>query len=59
MVARGYRKEYDIYHANDLNTLPQAYFTSKCRFKRKKSLFMILMKSKRAALAMTARGMAK
>lgn len=39
MVARGYRKEYDIYHANDLNTLPQAYFTSKCRFKRKKLVY--------------------
>lgn len=35
MIARGYMKKYNIYHSNDLNTLPQGYFCSKWRFKRK------------------------
>ena len=35
MIARGRQKEYDIYHSNDLNTLPQGYICSKLRFKKK------------------------
>lgn len=39
MIARGYMKKYNIYHSNDLNTLPQGYFCSKWRFKRKKLVY--------------------
>lgn len=35
MTLKGYKGKYDIYHANDLNTLPQAYVSAKCRFKKK------------------------
>ena len=39
MIVRGRQKEYDIYHSNDLNTLPQGYICSKLRFKRKKLIY--------------------
>ena len=39
MIARGRQKEYDIYHSNDLNTLPQGYICSKLRFKKKKLIY--------------------
>lgn len=39
MIARGYQKKYDIYHSNDLNTLPQGFICSKIRFKKKKLIY--------------------
>lgn len=39
MIAKAYRSKYDIYHANDLNTLPQAYIASKWRLSRKKLVY--------------------
>lgn len=39
MIARGYKKKYDIYHSNDLNTLPQGYICSKWRLKKKKLIY--------------------
>ncbi|EQB38126.1 hypothetical protein M948_06005 [Virgibacillus sp. CM-4] len=39
MILKGSRSHYDIYHANDLNTLPQGYVCSKLRFKRKKLVY--------------------
>lgn len=39
MIAKGYRKNYDIYHSNDLNTLPQGYICSKWRMKKKKLVY--------------------
>ncbi|RND01813.1 glycosyltransferase [Lysinibacillus halotolerans] len=39
MLAKAYRSKYDIYHANDLNTLPQAYISSKWRLHRKKLIY--------------------
>ncbi|WP_130860479.1 glycosyltransferase [Gracilibacillus phocaeensis] len=39
MIAKGIRDDYDIYHANDLNTLPQAYISSKLRFKKRKLVY--------------------
>lgn len=35
MILKGRKKKYDIYHSNDLNTLPQGFICSKLRFKRK------------------------
>lgn len=35
MTWKGYKGDYDIYHANDLNTLPQAYISAKVRLKKK------------------------
>lgn len=35
MILNGYKKHSNIYHANDLNTLPQAIFCAKLRFKPK------------------------
>lgn len=35
MIHRGYKGNYDMYHANDLNTLPQAYFCAKWRLRKK------------------------
>src|SRR5690625_1504073 len=34
MIIKGYKGNYDIYHSNDLNTLPQGYVCAKWRFKR-------------------------
>jgi glycosyltransferase involved in cell wall biosynthesis len=39
MIVRGFKKDYDIYHSNDLNTLPQGYICSKWRFKPKKLVY--------------------
>lgn len=39
MIKLGYKKEYDIYHSNDLNTLPQGYICSKWRSKSKKLIY--------------------
>lgn len=38
MIKYGMKKEYDIYHSNDLNTLPQGYICSKI-FRRKKLVY--------------------
>ena len=35
MILKGRMKKYDIYHSNDLNTLPQGYLCAKCRFFKK------------------------
>lgn len=35
MIARGRMRKYDIYHSNDLNTLPQGVMSSKFRFNKK------------------------
>ncbi|MBU8853991.1 glycosyltransferase [Bacillus sp. FJAT-26377] len=34
MILKGRKKKYDIYHSNDLNTLPQGFICAKLRFKR-------------------------
>jgi glycosyltransferase involved in cell wall biosynthesis len=39
MIVKGYQKNYDIYHSNDLNTLPQGYICSKWRFKPKNLIY--------------------
>lgn len=39
MIRRGYQKNYDIYHSNDLNTLPQGYICAKWRLKPKKLIY--------------------
>lgn len=39
MILKGYRGNYDIYHSNDLNTLPQGYFSAKWRFKKKPLIY--------------------
>lgn len=39
MIAKGYKRKYSFYHANDLNTLPQAYVCSKLRLRRKKLIY--------------------
>ena len=39
MILRGFQKDYDIYHSNDLNTLPQGYICAKLRFKKKKLIY--------------------
>lgn len=39
MILRGRLKRYDIYHSNDLNTLPQGYICSKWRFKRRALIY--------------------
>ncbi|RIW31892.1 glycosyltransferase [Bacillus salacetis] len=39
MIKAGRSKKYDIYHANDLNTLPQAYISAKLRSKKKKLVY--------------------
>ncbi|GGI41351.1 glycosyltransferase [Mammaliicoccus stepanovicii] len=39
MIAKGYIQNADIYHANDLNTLPQAIICSKLRFKPKPLIY--------------------
>lgn len=39
MIARGWKKKYDIYHSNDLNTLPQGYICAKWRINKKKLVY--------------------
>lgn len=39
MTLKGYRQESTIYHANDLNTLPQAIICSKFRLNKKKLVY--------------------
>lgn len=39
MITKGYSKKYDIYHSNDLNTLPQGLFCSKLRIKKRKLVY--------------------
>ncbi|WP_223805864.1 glycosyltransferase [Ornithinibacillus gellani] len=39
MMWKGHRGNYDIYHANDLNTMPQAYVSSKWRFRKKPLIY--------------------
>lgn len=39
MIVRGYRGNYDIYHSNDLNTLPQGYISSKWRLKKRPLIY--------------------
>src|SRR5699024_8004806 len=39
MIGKGYKRKYDIYHSNDLNTMPQGYVCSKLRFNRKKLIY--------------------
>ncbi|PFG04405.1 glycosyltransferase [Bacillus sp. es.034] len=39
MIARGWQKKYDIYHSNDLNTLPQGYICAKWRINNKKLVY--------------------
>ncbi len=35
MMWKGHRGNYDIYHSNDLNTMPQGYVSAKWRLKKK------------------------
>ncbi|MDM5313211.1 glycosyltransferase [Peribacillus frigoritolerans] len=39
MIKKGMQKNYDIYHSNDLNTLPQGFICSKIRFKKRKLVY--------------------
>jgi glycosyltransferase involved in cell wall biosynthesis len=39
MILKGYTGHYDIYHSNDLNTLPQGYISAKWRLKPKKLIY--------------------
>jgi glycosyltransferase involved in cell wall biosynthesis len=39
MIKKGMQKNYDIYHSNDLNTLPQGFICSKLRFKKRKLVY--------------------
>ncbi|MFB3170012.1 glycosyltransferase [Neobacillus sp. 179-C4.2 HS] len=39
MILKGYTGKYDIYHSNDLNTLPQGYISSKWRLKPRKLIY--------------------
>lgn len=39
MILKGYKFKADIYHSNDLNTLPQGYICSKWRFKKKQLVY--------------------
>ncbi|SDK13788.1 glycosyltransferase [Sediminibacillus albus] len=39
MIAKGFQKNYDIYHSNDLNTLPQGYLCSKIRIRKKRLIY--------------------
>ncbi|MCE7791781.1 glycosyltransferase [Salipaludibacillus sp. CUR1] len=39
MVSKGLRGSYDLYHSNDLNTLPQGILCSKLRIKRKPLIY--------------------
>ncbi|WP_246942799.1 glycosyltransferase [Bacillus pinisoli] len=39
MILHGLKNHYDIYHSNDLNTLPQGFICAKIRFKQKKLVY--------------------
>ncbi|MGE7771165.1 glycosyltransferase [Viridibacillus arvi] len=39
MIIRGSKKKYDLYHSNDLNTLPQGFICSKWRLKKKALIY--------------------
>lgn len=39
MMMKGHRGKYDIYHANDLNTMPQAYVSAKWRLNKKPLIY--------------------
>ncbi|MGE8206960.1 glycosyltransferase [Heyndrickxia sp. NPDC080065] len=39
MIILGWIGRYDIYHSNDLNTLPQGYICAKWRWKKKKLIY--------------------
>ncbi|MFO6497725.1 glycosyltransferase [Bacillus sp. z60-11] len=39
MILKGAKRKYDIYHSNDLNTLPQGYICSNFRLKKKKLIY--------------------
>ncbi|MCY8039088.1 glycosyltransferase [Bacillus paralicheniformis] len=39
MILKGTKRKYDIYHSNDLNTLPQGYICSKFRLKKKQLIY--------------------
>ncbi|WJV32356.1 glycosyltransferase (plasmid) [Rossellomorea sp. AcN35-11] len=39
MIIKGFSRNYDIYHSNDLNTLPQGYICSKFRLKKKTLIY--------------------
>ena len=39
MIRYGRKKKYEIYHSNDLNTLPQGILCSKFRFKSRKLIY--------------------
>lgn len=39
MILRARMKSYDLYHSNDLNTLPQGILSAKVRFKKKKLVY--------------------
>ena len=39
MIIKGYKGNYDIYHSNDLNTLPQGWVSAKWRFKKKPLIY--------------------
>jgi glycosyltransferase involved in cell wall biosynthesis len=39
MIIKGHRGNYDIYHSNDLNTLPQGWISAKWRLKPKKLIY--------------------
>lgn len=39
MIRKGYKGNYDIYHSNDLNTLPQGYISAKWRFNKKPLIY--------------------
>lgn len=39
MIIKGHRGKYDIYHSNDLNTMPQGYISAKWRFKKKPLIY--------------------
>ncbi|GGM32355.1 hypothetical protein GCM10011351_18060 [Paraliobacillus quinghaiensis] len=39
MIIKGYRGNYDIYHSNDLNTMPQGYISAKWRWKKKPLIY--------------------
>ncbi|NBJ68805.1 MULTISPECIES: glycosyltransferase [Clostridia] len=39
MMLKGHRGNYDIYHANDLNTMPQAYVSAKWRINKKPLIY--------------------
>ena len=39
MIRKGRQKQYDIYHANDLNTMPQGFICAKVRLRSRKLIY--------------------